>query len=51
MVVSVHADARPVAPVLVSGRTTITVELPSRDWHPIVVRAAPGLRLVRAGFA
>jgi hypothetical protein len=50
MVVSVYADARPVAPVLVSGPTTITVELPNSDWHPIVVRAAPGLRLVRAGF-
>jgi hypothetical protein len=49
--VSVYADGRAVAPALVSGRTTITVELPASDWHPFVVRAAPGLRLVRAGFA
>jgi hypothetical protein len=51
MPVTVYADARPVEPVLVDGRTTIRVELPNEAWHPFVVRAAPGLRLVGAGFA
>jgi hypothetical protein len=48
--VSVFADARAVEPVLVGDRTTITVELPNAGWHPFVVRAAPGLRLVAARF-
>jgi hypothetical protein len=48
--VSIYADARAVGPELVSDRTTISVELPNRGWHPFVVRGAPGLRLVRAGF-
>jgi hypothetical protein len=48
--VSVFADARAVEPVLVGDRTTITVELPTAGWHPFVVRAAPGLRLVAARF-
>ena len=48
--VTVYADARAVEPVVVEGRTTIRVELPNRDWHPFVVRGAPGLRLLRAGF-
>jgi hypothetical protein len=49
-VVSVYADARPVEPLLVGDRTTITVEIPNEGWHPFVVRAAPGLRLVAARF-
>ena len=48
--VSVYADARAVEPELVEGRTTIRVELPNDGWHPFVVQAAPGLRLLRAGF-
>jgi hypothetical protein len=48
--VTVYADARAAEPVLVDGRTTIRIELPNRDWHPFVVRGAPGLRLLRAGF-
>jgi hypothetical protein len=48
--VSVYADARAVEPELVGDRTTIGVELPNRGWHAFVVRGAPGLRLVRAGF-
>jgi hypothetical protein len=51
MMVSVYANARALEPELVSGRTTISVELPERGWHPFVVRGAPGLRLVSAGFA
>jgi hypothetical protein len=49
--VSVYADASALEPELVSGRTTISVELPERGWHPFVVRGAPGLRLLSAGFA
>ncbi|MGH3041929.1 MAG: hypothetical protein ACRDNG_09380, partial [Gaiellaceae bacterium] len=49
-VVSVYADARAVEPMLVSGRTTITVEIPNQGWHPFVLRGAPGLRLVAASF-
>jgi hypothetical protein len=49
--VTLYADARAVEPVLVDGRTMIRVELPNGGWHPFVVRGAPGLRLVRAGFA
>jgi hypothetical protein len=48
--VSVYADARAIEPELVEGRTTIRVELPNAGWHPFVVQAAPGLRLLRAGF-
>jgi hypothetical protein len=48
--VSVYADARAVEPELVEGSTTIRVELPNDGWHPFVVQAAPGLRLLRAGF-
>jgi hypothetical protein len=48
--VTVYVDARPVEPVLVDGRTTVRVDVPNQAWHPVVVRAAPGLRLVRAGF-
>jgi hypothetical protein len=49
--VSVYADGRALELELVSGRTTISVELPERGWHPFVVRGAPGLRLLSAGFA
>jgi hypothetical protein len=49
--VSVYADAHAVEPELVDDRTTIGVQLPSRGWHAFVVRGAPGLRLVRAGFS
>ena len=48
--VSVYADGRAVEPVLVADRTRITVEIPNEGWHPFVVRAAPGLRLVAARF-
>jgi hypothetical protein len=48
--VSVYADGRAVEPVLVGDRATITVEIPTEGWHPFVVRAAPGLRLVVARF-
>ena len=49
--VSVFADGRVLEPELVGDRTTISVELPSQGWHSFVVRGAPGLQLVRAGFA
>ena len=49
--VSVYADGRALEPELVSGRTTISIELPEPGWHPFVVRGAPGLRLAGAGFA
>ncbi len=48
--VSVFADGLPLESRLVRGRTTVSGELPNQDWHPFVVRGAPGLRLVRAGF-
>jgi hypothetical protein len=47
-VVGVWVDGRAVEPELVAGRATIAVDLPNEDWHPVVVRAAPGLRLVAA---
>ncbi len=50
-VVSVYVDGRAVErDLLVDGRTTVSVDLPDRAWHPFVVRGAPGLRLVHAGF-
>ena len=49
-IVAVFADARPVEPVLVGDRTTITVAIPNEGWHLFVVRAALGLRLVAARF-
>jgi hypothetical protein len=48
--VTVHVDGRPLEPELVDGRETIRVELSEDGWHSFVVRAAPGLRLVRAGL-
>jgi hypothetical protein len=48
--VSVFADGRPLEPELVDGRATIEVDLDEEDWHPFVVRGAPGLRLVDARF-
>jgi hypothetical protein len=48
--VTVHVDGRPLEPDLVDGRETIRVELSEDGWHSFVVRAAPGLRLVRAGL-
>jgi len=48
--VRVFADGRPLEPVLTTGRETVTVgaDLAEGGWHAFVVRAAPGLRLVRA---
>jgi hypothetical protein len=46
--VRVYADGVPTVPELVDGRATIRVELAGEGWHPLVVAAAPGLRLVRA---
>ena len=49
--VTVFADGRALAPELVDGRATVSVELSEQGWHAFVVRGAPGLRLDRAGFA
>ena len=49
--VTAFADGRALEPVSVSGRTLLTASLPEPGWHAFVLRGAPGLRLVRAGFA
>jgi hypothetical protein len=49
--VSVFADGRALPSELVSGRATLRADLEQEGWHAFVVRGAPGLRLVRAGFA
>ena len=46
--VTVFADGRPLSPRLVAARESIQVELAGEGWHALLVRAAPGLRLVRA---
>ena len=48
--VSVFADGRPLAPELVDGTATVSVDLDDEDWHAFVVRGAPGLRLASAAF-
>jgi hypothetical protein len=48
--VSVFADGRPLAPELVDGTATVSVDLEDEGWHAFVVRGAPGLRLAGAGF-
>ena len=50
MQVTAFADGSALEPTTVSGRGTVTASLPERGWHAFVVRGAPGLRLVRAGF-
>jgi hypothetical protein len=52
MQVTAFADGSALEPTTVSGsgRATVTASLPERGWHAFVLRGAPGLRLVRAGF-
>ena len=50
MQVTAFADGSALEPATVSGRATVTATLPERGWHAFVLRGAPGLRLVRAGF-
>ena len=48
--VSVFADGRPLAPELVDGTATVSVDLADEGWHAFVVQGAPGLRLAGAAF-
>ena len=50
MQVTAFADGSALEPTTVSGGATVTASLPERGWHAFVLRGAPGLRLVRAGF-
>jgi len=43
-------DGRPLAPRIVAARESVQVELEGEGWHALLVRAAPGLRLVRAAM-
>jgi hypothetical protein len=47
--VTVFADGRPLAPRILAARESVQVELAGEGWHALLVRAAPGLRLLRAG--
>jgi hypothetical protein len=44
--VTVFADGRPQAPRIVAARESVQVELAGEGWHALLVRGAPGLRLV-----
>jgi hypothetical protein len=47
--VTVFADGRPLAPRILAGREAVELELAGEGWHALVVRGAPGLRLVSVG--
>jgi hypothetical protein len=46
--VTLFADGRRLPETTVEGRATVSAELAGDDWHALVVRGAPGLRLTRA---
>lgn len=48
--VRLFADGERLPERTVAGRAVVTVELSGRRWHALVVRGAPGLRLVEASL-
>jgi hypothetical protein len=44
--VSVFVDRRLLAPRILDGLGTVELELAGEGWHAVVVRGAPGLRLL-----